>query len=286
MLTALDHIVIGVRDLEVSTARLSSLLGRTASWRGRHAAYGTANSLFRLDKTYVELLSPVADGVLGDVVRGSLDRRGDGLLALAFGTSDASAAATELRARGLGAAEPVAGSGRESSSGVERRWRNVWLPAEETRGVMLFVIEHTSPAERLPFAAARDDESAAVSGVDHVVVHSSDPNSARTLYGQKLGLRLALDESFPDWGMRLLFFRVGGITVEIAAPLGAEPEATDRLWGISYQVPDVERAVARLQRDGFDVSEARAGRKPGTRVATVRGEPCGVATLLIQPARR
>jgi hypothetical protein len=76
------------------------------------------------------------------------------------------------------------------------------------------------------------------------------------------------------------------ITVEIAAPLAAATETTDRLWGISYQVPDVERAVARLRRDGFDASEARAGRKPGTRVATVRGEPCGVATLLIEPAPR
>jgi catechol 2,3-dioxygenase-like lactoylglutathione lyase family enzyme len=286
MLTSLDHIVIGVRDLEASTACLSSLLGRKPSWRGRHRAYGTANSLFRLDKTYVELLSPVGDGALADVVRGSLERRGDGLLALAFGTSDASATASELRARGIGAAEPVAGSGRESSSGVERGWRNVWLPIEETRGVWLFVIEHTSPADRLPFAVSTEDESAAVSGVDHVVVHSSDPDGARALYGDKLGIRLALDKSFPDWGMRLLFFRVGGITVEIAAPLGAAPEATDRLWGISYQVPDVERAVARLRRDGFDVSEVRGGRKPRTRVATVRGEPCGVATLLIQPAPR
>jgi catechol 2,3-dioxygenase-like lactoylglutathione lyase family enzyme len=286
MLTSLDHIVIGVRDLDASTARLSSLLGRKPSWRGRHAAYGTANTLFRLDKTYVELLSPLGDGTLGGVVRDSLERHGDGLLALAFGTSDASAAASELRARGLAAAEPVAGSGRESSSGVERGWRNVWLPIEETRGVWLFVIEHVSPPDRLPFAVATEDDGAAVSGVDHVVVHSTDPDGARTLYGEKLGIRLALDKSFPDWGMRLLFFRVGGITVEIAAPLAAATETTDRLWGISYQVPDVERAVARLRRDGFDAYEARAGRKPGTSVATVRGEPCGVATLLIEPAPR
>ena len=32
------------------------LLGRRPSWRGEHPGYGTANTLFRLDNTYLELL--------------------------------------------------------------------------------------------------------------------------------------------------------------------------------------------------------------------------------------
>ena len=44
---------------------------------------------------------------------------------------------------------------------------------------------------------------------------------------------------------------------------------------------DVQAAHARLARQGFDVSDVRPGRKPGTHVCTVRGEPCGVATLLL-----
>jgi len=286
MLKTLDHIVIGVRDLESATATLARLLGRKPSWRGSHPTYGTANTLFRLDKTYLELLAPVGVGPFGDMLRKSLDRSGDGLFALAFGTDDADACAGELRARGLGAADPVDGSGRKTTSGALRRWRNVMLPPGDTRGVMLFAIEHRSPPELLPHAESSGDEAAAIYGVDHVVVNSTDPDATRALYGEKLAIRLALDKSFPDWGMRLLFFRVGGITVEVAAPLGAEPEATDRLWGISYRVHDAAAAVARLAGEGFDVSEVRPGRKPGTRVATVRGEPCGVATLLIQPVAR
>ena len=37
---------------------------------------------------------------------------------------------------------------------------------------------------------------------------------------------------------------------------------------------------------GFDVSEVRTGRRPGTRVLTVRGDPCGVATLILEPPAR
>jgi catechol 2,3-dioxygenase-like lactoylglutathione lyase family enzyme len=285
MLETLDHIVIGVHGLEDATETLARLLGRRPSWQGRHPAYGTANTLFRLDKTYLELISPVGPGSLGDLVRATLDQYGDGLFALAFGTPDAAACAHDLRARGLQPADPVEGSGRETTSGVERRWRNVMLPQSETRGVTLFAIEHRSAAELLPPAAAGEAEDAAIYGVDHVVVNSSDPEATAALYRDRLGIRLALDKSFPDWGMRLMFFRIGGITVEIAAPLGAEPGQTDRLWGISYQVRDIDVAVARLARDGFDVSEVRTGRRPGTRVATVRDDPCGVATLLIQPVQ-
>ena len=37
---------------------------------------------------------------------------------------------------------------------------------------------------------------------------------------------------------------------------------------------------------GLDVSEVRAGMKPGTRVFTVRDGTCGVPTLMIEPARK
>jgi hypothetical protein len=47
-------------------------------------------------------------------------------------------------------------------------------------------------------------------------------------------------------------------------------------------VPDAEAARARLLAAGLDVSEVRAGRKPGTRVLTLRGGTCGVPTLLLE----
>jgi len=34
---------------------------------------------------------------------------------------------------------------------------------------------------------------------------------------------------------------------------------------------------------GLDVAEVRLGRKPGTRVFTVRDKTCGVPTLVLEP---
>ena len=284
----LDHVIIAVRDLEAAQRSYARLLGRSPSWRGEHPALGTANALFRVGEAYVELLAPAEGG--GDWLRQRLDERGEGLLGFALATADAEACAKALAERGLHPQPPARGIGRDSESGAFREWRSVLLPLAETRGVLVFGIEHRSAPELLPEVPPAGAPQAAVHGIDHVVVQTADPEAARTLYGDRLGLRLALDKSFPQWGARLLFFRVGHITVEVAARLpGApdasapEPTAPDRAWGISWRVRDADAARARLAEAGFDVSEVRSGRRPSTRVFSVRDDPCGVATLVLEP---
>jgi len=290
VLTTLDHVILAVHELDAATHDYVRLLGRRPSWVGEHAGAGSRNVLFRLENTYLELLAPDGPGPVGDALRGWLEARGEGLLGLAFGCNDAEACRVALEARGLAPGALETGLGRDVESGAFREWLCVPLPFDHTRGVLLFGIEHRSPAELLPHAGAACGEAAAVSALDHVVVQTRDAEAAIALYGDGLGLRLALDRRFEAWGARLIFFRVGGVTVEIAVQLdggdeGASPDA-DRLWGLSWRVPDAEAARARLADDGFDVSDIRAGRKPGTRVLTVRTPTHGVATLLLEPAPR
>jgi catechol 2,3-dioxygenase-like lactoylglutathione lyase family enzyme len=282
----LDHVILAVRDLASAERSYARLLGRTPSWRGEHPALGTENALFRLGEAYLELLAPAEGG--GDWLHRRLDEKGEGLVGFALATDDADACAKALAERGLHPAAPAKGLGRDRESGAFREWRNVMLPPEETRGVLVFGIEHRSAPELLPEVPPAGKAEAAVHGIDHVVVHSADAEATRALYGERLGLRLALDKSFPQWGARLLFFRVGRITVEVAARLAAAPDATapDRAWGISWRVADADAARARLAEAGFDVSEVRTGRRPGTRVFSVRGDPCGVATLMLEPPSR
>lgn len=287
MLTSLDHAIVAVRDLDAAAASYETLLGRRPSWRGAHPGHGTANVLFRVANAYLELLAPSGPGAFGDAVRAHLDAAGEGLLGLAFGTGDAAACAETLRARGLPATAPQDGSGRDDASGRERAWRNVMLPGTATRGPLLFAIEHRSPPDALPRAEASGDARAAIEALDHVVVASGDLGAARTLYGDGLGLRLALDRSFEARGLRILFFRVGGVTVEVVGRLGAttapDEVARDRLDGLAWRTPDVDGAQARLAAADVDVSAVRAGFKPGTRVCTVRAGTHGVPTLLIGP---
>ena len=120
--------------------------------------------------------------------------------------------------------------------------------------------------------------------IDHVVVQTTDPARAIALWCDRAGLRLALDREFPERGLRLLFFRSGGITLEYASPLPvpAGQQGDDRLHGVSYRVPDLAARRERLLAAGVDVSEVRRGMRPGTTVATVRSGTAGVPTLLLQ----
>lgn len=285
MLSALDHVVVVVSDLAAATATYRRLLGRAPSWRGTHPALGTANSLFRLTNTYLELLAPDGTGTLAEALRRRLALEGEGILGFAFGTPDAAACAAEFRGRGLPAQDPAAGMGRDSSTGAVRTWRSVLLPARATRGLVLFAIEHDSPPEALPAAAAEGHDGEIVSGLDHVVVASADLDAAVALYRDGLQLRLALDRRFEQRGLRLVFFRVGGVTVELAGQLAGAPDraAPDRATGLAWRTGDVVAARARLAAAGFEVSELRRGQKAGTRVCTVRCETHGVSTLLIGP---
>jgi hypothetical protein len=58
------------------------------------------------------------------------------------------------------------------------------------------------------------------------------------------------------------------------------------LYGISWRVADADATRARLLAGGIDVSEIRAGRRPGTRVMTVKSGTCGVPTLLIEKSAK
>lgn len=134
-----------------------------------------------------------------------------------------------------------------------------------------------------PFAAVPPPAVDAVEAIDHVVIHSPDLDRARALWRDRLGVRLALDREFPARGLRILFFRSGGVTLEFVGTLARPRDAggPDRLYGIAYRVVNVEACCKRLLSSGLDVSAIRPGHKPGTAVATVRSGTAGVPTLLI-----
>jgi catechol 2,3-dioxygenase-like lactoylglutathione lyase family enzyme len=120
--------------------------------------------------------------------------------------------------------------------------------------------------------------------IDHVVVHTPDADRAIRVWRDRVGLRLALDRAFPERGLRLVFFRSGGMTLEFAtAHPAAEPlDGPDLLYGVSYRVTDLAARRERLLAAGVDVGPIRTGMRPGTSVASVRSGTAGVPTLLLQ----
>ena len=291
MLTGIDHLILATDDLPAAERQCMAVLGRSPSWAGAHPAFGTRNVIFRLSNTYIELLAPDGDGPVADRLRADLAESGPGLYGLALSTADADGAAAQMRERGLSPSDPVEGLAHDDASGAFRRFRNVWLPEKDTRGIRLFVIEHLSEPELLPLALPVAESEAVVDRVDHVVVMTREPDRAIDFYRDQLGIRLALDRTLENRGLRLLFFRLGGTTLEVSAPLRADADLgagdakveSDRLWGVAYSVPDARAARSRMLEAGLEVSNIREGHKPGTRVFSLKGNLLGVPTLVIEP---
>lgn len=263
MISGFDHVVIAVRDLGVGVAAYETLLGRPIAERA--SLDGVDVAMIGLDNIIVEIIAP-GDGAGAERVCAALDE-GEGLKSLVFAARDLPG----LRRR----AERV-GLAREAIK--PRETYDVFrFATERTHGVRLMAQERRAPPPRSP----RGETS--VRGLDHIVVRTPDAERAAALYGARLGLDMRLDREVA--GRRLMFFRCGDAVVEIVHDTSID-NGLDRFWGLSWRVADADATRARLAQAGLDVSDVRAGLKPGTRVFTVRDKTCGVPTLMIEPAQK
>jgi len=277
VITGLDHVVVLTGDISAASAAYQTLLARAPSWQ--YGGGGADRVLFTLDNTTIELVAPSGEDDNAERIRSILDAQGEGLASICFRTGDIAKMYRRLDRLAL-KPEPVADvESRDAFSNDTMSWKRTRTATETTRGVRLFFLEL---AKERPLSA--HTAAGAITAMDHVVVSTSDPERAAALYGARLGLDMALDRSHPDWG-RLMFFRCGDLIVEVTHRPGKSADTSqDRLSGLCWRVADIDATHARLVQAGVDVSEVRTGRKPGTRVMTVRSGTCGVPTLLVQPS--
>jgi catechol 2,3-dioxygenase-like lactoylglutathione lyase family enzyme len=249
MISSLDHIAIAVASMDTAVPSYELLLGRRATPAddGDQAAFRLANVRLSLQE---------------------LEARSEGLASLAFAVDDMEKAARLLAQRALPA--------RTTDTGA------LEVGAGATHGVSIALCTKGKAGVASPLAQSA--EAAAVSSLDHVVIRSPNPERAIALYAGRLGLSLRLDRTEPAWGARLIFFRCGDLIIEVVHELKAGiGDGPDRLWGLSWRVPVMAEAHARLRNAGVNVSDVRAGRRPGTQVFTVKSHTASVPTLLIGP---
>jgi catechol 2,3-dioxygenase-like lactoylglutathione lyase family enzyme len=281
MISGLDHIALAVNDLDAAVAAYRTLLGREPNWIGGDG--GARHAWFQLPNMALDVITPHGEGAFGDTIRKHLAEHGEGIWAIAFTVDDVEAAQKLIERRGIKASKP--GPTRSShDDGRKRYWTTSALSAADTGGINILLVDPPRSGEPWPLSEATGEGAAAVTELDHVVIHTANPDRALAVYGAKLGLDLRLDRSNSDWGVRQLFFRCGAAVVEFGASLKTPAsDKPDSFGGLAWRVADPEAAQARLAAAGFDVSDVRTGRKPGTHVFTVRsGFPSSPALMIAQ----
>lgn len=275
MITGLDHVAWVVRDLDAAVEGYKRLLGVAPDWIGRGG--GVRQAWFQFPNMALDLIAPEGEGPFADAVRAQLDASGEGLWALAFASDDMAGDVKLLNRRGIPTSDP-APVATSAEDGTTRHWTGARLDPAATGGLRILLMAESNP----PWPLATPAGDGPVTKLDHVVVVTPNVDRALAVYGAKLGLDLRLDRENPRWDARQLFFKVGDSVIEMGAKIGAPPtDAPDRSGGLAWRVDDPHAAQARIAAAGFDVSEVRTGRKPGTHVFTVRNAPGGVPTILL-----
>lgn len=118
--------------------------------------------------------------------------------------------------------------------------------------------------------------------LDHVVYTAPTGDAAVALFAGRLGMDFRLVRAFGE--VSQLFFRTRTMIVEVL--VGGDWPAEFALWGLAWRCADLGVEHARLAERGLALSEVRTGRKPGTRVVTVREPGLGTPTILIEQSPR
>ena len=277
MFNKLDHLIVAVKDLQEAENNYQKLFGMGPVWSGTHKELGTSNSLFNFQNTYFELLAPTSEGLGADLVNYYLDTTGEGLIGMVFATKDISGVHGYLQEKNFLMGDPSDGEGINSSDQKVRKWKNLFLPPELTRGIFSFVIEHTEGNLPQPESI----EPSSPHKLDHVVINTNDADGFIKIYKDTFKMRLALDKVIEHWQKRMLFFRLNQTTIEVIEQEDDLPPG-DQMWGLAWEVKDIEKAHERITAEGIEVTPIQKGVKEKTLVATIKSHNHNVPTLLIQ----
>ena len=277
MTSKLDHLIIAVSDLDKAKKNYNKVFGIDSVWRGEHKNLGTANVIFNFKNTYFELLASNGVGIGADFVDQTLEESGEGLIGSVFGSKDIEATAASIKNKGFLLGDISNGEGINLKNNEVRKWKNLFLPPELTRGIFTFIIEHTEGT--LPMSNYLD--SATINKLDHVVINTNDADGLIDIYRDVFNIRLALDKVIEHWKTRMLFFRLNKTTIEVIEQ-GHDDHNPDKLWGLAWEVESMEDAHQRLTNEGVEVSEIKKGIKERTMVATIKSHTHNVPTLIIQ----
>jgi catechol 2,3-dioxygenase-like lactoylglutathione lyase family enzyme len=272
-LTGLDHVLIGVRDLEDAHAVFQGL-GFTICPRGRHVGWGTANYCLMFPNDYIELLGIVDPGQFTNNLDRFLESR-EGLLGLAFACNDADAVATSFTAAGIDVEGPK--DLKRSIEGPDGElwpsFRLVHPDPAALPGLRAFIVQHMTP--ELVWQAPWLKHPNGATGIALMTAVVEEPGETALAYSRYFGsdaIRSADGYADVECGGFRLRFTTQDQLSRVFPGLGDIP-ANPLPWlaGLRLSVTDIDETAAFL--DGQAVGCLR----DGDNMLRVRPqEACGV----------
>jgi catechol 2,3-dioxygenase-like lactoylglutathione lyase family enzyme len=256
MLTAIDHIIIGVNNLEQAATLFSQKLGLAVSGGGIHPSGGTANRIIVIGDTYLEL---IAVHTPEEAQQSMLDRLAihEGYLNFVLASNDIEADSQAITHRGAPTLGPTPGSLR-AADGRTRGWSRTNIERPDLAQHYPFIIQHDSSGEerriRLAGWTTPPEHPLGATQIRSATIAVTDLAEATQRFQHIYGLQSS--ESFtgePDgWDAMLVSFPLGGNDqgqcFELAEPL---PLSIERDQEVDFEhLPEPGSLYRHLQRFG------------------------------------
>lgn len=277
--TELQSLLIKTADLDASRSLWQHMLGYAPIWQGRCGS--ALGAIFDVSNIRVEIYQFDRDVAAGAEKAEALEGVSESIYGLCF---------TALDGLHNESAEAVLFHSDADASVLS--CRQIELDSDRSRQISILIRDSdlfaastdgaSALAPNRAFASTFTSTKEQVTKIDHVVLQTHDTDAVKKIYGDALGIRLALEQDVPKWGGTMLFYRSAHMSIEIISNTKTDA-ARDQLWGVAFTCSDIDAVHARLASHGgavgLSVSDIRDGRKPGTRVSTIKG--ISIPTLLI-----
>jgi hypothetical protein len=278
-LRGLDHVLIGVRDLEAARHDWQ-LLGFTACPRGRHIGWGTANYCLMLEHDYIELIGIVDPSQFTNNLDIFLESR-EGLLGLAYASDHMEATAAALGELGIAADGPRDLKRiLELPEGEVRPAFELLFPDPETLpAVRAFICRHLTP--EMVWRPQWTRHANTAKAILEIVGVAEDPPAHAVAYRRIFGAgsvvaergRLEVAVGGPT---RLLLVRPDNLRDVMPQAADGRAYAAPWLAGLGISVGNIDAAKGVLQSNGIAFHDA------GTSLCLLPDAANGVALELRQ----
>jgi hypothetical protein len=181
----LDHVLVGVRDLEAARAAWVRL-GFNPCPRGRHMGWGTANYCLMFPGDYIELLGIVDPTQFVNRLDSFLES-GEGLLGISFASRDLAASAGHLARAGIVCEGPkdLKRTIELPGGDVFPAFKLLYPPPEAAPGLNAFACNHLTP--ELVWNPAWLEHPNKATAIADVVSVAADPGALAPAYALLLG---------------------------------------------------------------------------------------------------
>jgi len=255
---SLDHVTLVVDDLQSSAAKLELLLGRGRSWDGRRAPLAPENVAFRLEFSYLELVTSAAiqsqEADWTDFFTGQKE----GILSVAFRTRSLAETTLRVRASGLTVDEAVMVTQAERDTSVERTWLCAQVRRTPGGAVTCSMIENRSPPV-MRVAPEMVGGPAAIDDIVAVSLETERPFEDRRIWRDQLGFK----ETPHGSGWK---YDAGNAHITLM-PLHRN-QRSSMLWsGLTLTVRDPQRLRDRLARRGVETLRSTSRDGQGLRLS-------------------